>query len=405
MKIITVMLLQLKGFFRKKTAWLLLIVLPLGFSYFAFGLFEGEAGGMSIPVVLVDEDQSSYSKMLIDLLKKEPYLEIQEKSLERGLQDLQENRVEGVYRIQQGFEERIRGDQIPELTAYTSSLAQGASAVGEIVISRSIRIISNARAANIIVSAEGEEGTGEEQEALWQKSFDKSESYWEPEPLMTLSLEEVLRGPAGGAEAERSGIFGAARLLTGPQGLVIIYSTLFSLWVFYKRREEEFSGLHKRQELMVGKTPLFIGKFSGDFLFLTLHHSVLILSIYLLQGKALRGDLIHHILILLMMQVLFIGLWTVLSKLSMGKEVLVVGLPIGILFTSMISGALWSRELLPGALQRLSWIFPQGIYLQGVEYSYLGETAAFYGVMAFGTGLGLILLWIGYWKESSREVT
>ena len=404
MKMITVILLEVKGFFRKKTAWLLILFLPLGFSYFTFGLFEGEALGTKIPVIMVDEDQSLYSKMLIDLLRQEPYLEIRESDLEGGLLDLQENRVEGVYRISAGFEEEIRRDQIPELVSYTSSLAQGGGAVGEIVISRSIRILSNARAANIIVSEGEPEGTREDQEALWQKSFEKSESYWEPEPLMTLSLEEVLAEQGQGEGLENFGNFGAVSLLTGPQGLVIIYSTLFSLWIFYKRRQEVRSGLYKRQGLIVGKAFLYTGKFSGDFLFLTLHHTLLMASIYLLQGNALRGNLSHHVLLLLMMQVILIGLWTVLSKFSIGKEVLVVGLPIGILITSMISGALWSRELLPGALERLRMIIPQGIYLQGVEYSYLGETSAFYGIVTWGMGLGIILLWIGFRKESGGEV-
>ncbi len=405
MKIFTVTLMQLKGFFRKKTAWLLLILLPLGFSYFAFGLFEGEASGTKIPVVLVDEDVSDYSKMLIDLLREESYLEVREKSLESGLLDLRENRVEGVYRIEAGFEERIRRDRVPELIAYTSPLGQGGSAVGEIVISRSIRILSSARAANIIVSEAENTGSSEDHDALWQHSFEKSESYWEPEPLMTLSLEEVFAG-GGRTQVKRSpGKLGAAGLLAGPQGLIIIYSALFSLWIFYKRREEEFTGLLKRQELIVGKVSLAIGKFTGDFLFLTIHHALLILSIYRIQSQTLRGDLIHHILLLLMMQVLFIGLWTVISKLSLGKEGMVVGLPIGVLVTSMISGALWPAELLPGALQRLSMIIPQGIYMQGVEYSYLGDRTAFYGILIWGTGMGMILLWIGFKKKSSREVT
>lgn len=404
MKIFTVMLLQLKGFFRKKTAWLLLILLPLGFSYFAFGLFEGEAVGTRIPVILVDEDQSSYSKMLIDLLKEEPYLDIQEKELQKGLLDLQENRVEGVYRIQAGFEEGIRRDQIPELQSYTSALAQGGGAVGEIVISRSIRILSNARAANIIVSEAEKEGNPEEREALWQRSFEKSESYWEPEPLMTLSMKEVLAGRDSPEEDGNFGNFGAASLLAGPHGLLIIYSSLFSLWIFYKRREEVATGIYKRQQLIVGEVSLTIGKFMGDFLFLTLHHTVLFLSIYLLQGETLRGDVIHHILLLMMIQVLFIGLWTMLSKLVMGKEVLVVGLPIGIFVTSMISGSLWSAELLPRALQRLSMVIPQGIYMQAVEYSYLGEMSAFYGIVSWGMGIGLIFLWISFRKKSSRAV-
>jgi len=403
MKIGTVILLQLKGFFRKKISWLLLILLPLSFSYFAFGLFEGEAMGAKIPVVLVDEDESSYSKMLIDLLREEPYLDIQIGDLETGLRELQENRVEGVYRIEAGFEERIRRDQLPELVSYTSSLAQGGSAVGEIVISRSIRILSNARAANIIVSEAEEEGVLEDREALWERSFEKSESYWKPEPLMTLSLEEVVARETPGEDGGNLRNFGMAGLLTGPHGLMIIYSMLFSLWIFYRRREEVATGLLKRQELIVGKAVLTTGKFVGDFLFLTLHHTLLLSSIYLLQGKVLRGDMNHHILLLMTMQVLFIGLWTVLSKVTMGKEVLVVGLPIGIFVTSMVSGALWSAELLPRAMQRLSIMIPQGIYMQGVEYSYLGETAAFYRTILWGLGLGLVLLWIGF-KKSSREV-
>ncbi|NBG87448.1 ABC transporter permease [Isachenkonia alkalipeptolytica] len=403
MKICTVGWLQIHGYFRKKLSWLLIILLPLGFSYFALGLFQGEAAGGKIPVVIVDEDQSAYSETLKELLREEPYLEVLERDLEAGLEDLRENRVEGVYRIQEGFEEEIQRDRTPELVSYTSSLAQGGGAVGEIVISRSIRILSSTRAANLIVAEAEDRGEVEDREALWEESFRQSESYWEPEPLMTLSMEEVLtesgEGNGEGSENGSPGTLGAAGFLTGPHGLLIIYSTLFSLWIFYKRREDISRGLYKRQGQIVGEISLYTGKFIGDFLFLSLHHGILLSSIYLFQGEALRGDLIHHVFLLLMVQVLFIGLWSFLSNLKMGKEFLVVGLPIGVLITSMVSGALWPAELLSEALQHIAMLFPQGIYMRGVGYSYIGATGALYTTMLWGIGIGCLLLWAGYRKQ------
>lgn len=368
------------------------------FSYFIFGLFELEAVGTKIPIIMVDEDQSSYSRMLIELLQEEPYLEVLEKDLDTALLDLQENRVEGVYGIQEGFEEDIRRDRIPQLFSYTSPIAPGGGALGEVIISRSIRILSSARAANIIVSLE-EEGELRDVEGLWQRSFEKAESYWEPEPLMTLSLEEVSAREGRGEGEGESLTLGPLSLLTGPRGMMILYSTLFSLWIYYRRREEVSSGVYKRQELVVGKFSLALGKYTGDFLFLTIHHLLLMLSIYYFQGLGLRGDLIHHILLILVIQGLLIGLWTVLSKLTLGKGLMVIGLPIAVIITSMTSGALWSIELLPREVQRIALLTPQGIYLQGVELSYLGDEQAFYLVLLWGCALGLLLQWVGYRKK------
>lgn len=396
MKVVTVAFLQLRGYFGRKLPWILVILLPLGFSYFALGLFDGETGDGRIPVVIVDEDQSGFSHMLKDFLEEEPYLKVLEKDLEAALADLRENRIEGIYRIEEGFEEEIRRDQVPRVTSYTSSVAQGGSALGEIVISRSIRILSSARAANLIVSREEERGNGEARETLWRQSFEQAESYWEPEPLMTLSLKEVLTEQGEAMEGEVSGNLGAAGLLTGPHGLLIIYSTLFSLRIFYKRREEVSRGLYKRQAQIAGETTLYTGKFIGDFFFLSLHHGILLLSIYLLQGEGLRGGLTDQILLLLMVQVLLIGWWSLLSNFSVGKDFWVVGLPMGVLATSMIAGALWSPELNPEALRTLAMAFPQGIYLNGVEYSYIASRGELYTALLWGTGLGCILLYAGF---------
>ncbi len=399
MRTLTVVMIRMGRYLRKKSSWIFLLLLPILFSYFALGLFDEEDQVGKIPVVVVDQDQSRYSRMLIELLEQESYLEVLENDLEGGLEALKKNQVEGVYRIPEGFGADITRDRIPELGSYTTTMAQGGNAVGEIIISRVIRILSSARAANIIVSEAKADGNPIDENRLWQEAFNKSESYWEPEPLMTLSMEEVVAEGREDEPLESPGTSNAVGLMTGPHGLIMIYLTLFSLRIFYQRQEEETSGINRRQRLVIGKKRLYIGKFIGDYLYLTVHLGIFFVSIYLFQGKGLRGGLFHQILLTGTIQGLLIGVWAVLSKIRIGKDHLVVGLPLGVLITSMISGALWSIEVFPAAMQQIAWVFPQGIYMKAVEYSYLGDKAAFYTALLWSLGFGLILLWIGYRKN------
>lgn len=182
---------RLKALAASPLTLLLMLLVPVAGSILAGALAGGQTG--SIPVAVVDEDQSDYAQMVLTRLSRRPVLQVEAMDREAALLAVQRRRVEVALVMTPGFEERIRQGEreaLVELVKAPSSLA--AEMTGEYLASEVVRLAANVRAANEVTNAYGKRGLvpTSEKQRLWSEVWAETDSHWEPEPLMTMTYRE-----------------------------------------------------------------------------------------------------------------------------------------------------------------------------------------------------------------------
>lgn len=147
----------------------------------------------TIPVAMVDEDRSISSSLLMDRLTGKEGIDLVITDREKAEKMLENSQVEQIFIIKPGFAGSIeRGESDGLIEMYSSPSSYSADFTREVVAGEAIRIIMNSMAANDVISKYSELGMDmgsdfrDEVEAY-------ADSFWEPEPLMTIDYRE-LRG-------------------------------------------------------------------------------------------------------------------------------------------------------------------------------------------------------------------
>ena len=104
----------------------------------------------TIPVAVVDEDQSSSSVLLADRLKGREGITLFIVGGEEAEKMLENNEVEQVFVIRQGFGESLkRGESDGIIEMHSSPSSYSAGFTREVVAGEAIRLVMNSMAANV----------------------------------------------------------------------------------------------------------------------------------------------------------------------------------------------------------------------------------------------------------------
>lgn len=106
-QMIAICLFELKRLLKKPRSYLIMFALPLLFTFIFGGLIGGGDGTFSVPIALVDLDNSTVSKGLTDQLKKEKLIALQLASEAQAQQLYEKKKISGVITIPQGFESHL----------------------------------------------------------------------------------------------------------------------------------------------------------------------------------------------------------------------------------------------------------------------------------------------------------
>ena len=113
----------------------------------------------TIPVAVVDEDQSSSSVLLADRLKGREGITLFIVGGEEAEKMLENNEVEQVFVIRQGFGESLkRGESDGLIEMHSSPSSYSAGFTREVVAGEAIRLVMNSMAANDVTSKYDELG-------------------------------------------------------------------------------------------------------------------------------------------------------------------------------------------------------------------------------------------------------
>jgi ABC-2 type transport system permease protein len=316
----------------------------------------------TIPVAVVDEDQSSSSVLLADRLKGREGITLFIVGGEEAEKMLENNEVEQVFVIRQGFGESLkRGESDGLIEMHSSPSSYSAGFTREVVAGEAIRLVMNSMAANDVTSKYDElgidmgSGFREEVEAF-------ADAFWEPEPLMTIDYRE-LKGTAP-EPVDRVSMPAATASSAGLIAAFIMFFMLFgSGWLV----EERTNGTIKR--LGAGHGAVAVS-FGGSIL-------------ALLAAGILQILMFGAILKLLFDIVLFTGILSCITLLSYLLAVTAVsmflssvlktqaqlqaGAPVIALLTGFMGGCFWNFIEMPERIRFLSLLTPQGWALNALN--------------------------------------
>jgi len=374
MKTLTITFYKLRELLKSKSAWLTILVLPIAFTLIAGSIYSPKATNQTIPIALVDEDNSEFSMFLIELIKEEQLLKVTETDISRGLKLVKEHKVEGTYIIKKGFEELIKKDSNPQLEAIKSSNSYGADAISEIIASGLVRIQSNARAANIVIKEyEKQQSLSEEERnQLWIEVFDHSESYWYPEQLMKLDYQSLYFNQES---SDKTSIIGFSE---GPFGVILTFLALSGIFGLASFSKEHRSGTFKRLYLITDSAKsLILGNLLP--LILVLSFQACILFFTLNQFFGVYNDFIGetsilYLIITLFSYILLIASGVVfISTFSVSAVDIQSKYTIFVLLSSIVGGSFWSVDLMPSALGIIALLTPQGVAMEMFKMIGLGN--------------------------------
>ncbi len=171
-----------------KSVYTFLLILPLVGTFVMGSLLDQQQREFGIPIAIVDMDQTDYSQRVLENMKNQSRVIVQEVSKKKASLLLSKNEVDSVFVMKEGFEQQIlleKREQIVELWVSPNTVASGF--VQEVFASEVLQLTSGIKAANKVATLYEQSLT--EQIVIddkWAEALAYNNNQWKPQPLMTI---------------------------------------------------------------------------------------------------------------------------------------------------------------------------------------------------------------------------
>ncbi|MDR7073403.1 ABC transporter permease [Fictibacillus barbaricus] len=222
----TIAFTRIKLLLQSPWSWLGLVipVLLLGFLDLSV---EKTAQNSKIPVVIVDEDVSDYSKLVLDRVRKNPAISVKTVSRSEAKNQIKTQEASIGFLIPEGFMKHIQENEENELVTMwlsTGSISHGL--VREIFASEVKRLSANSYGASTVIKTYGKSENAAEQKTVWKEAWEYSDHQWKPEPLMTINYKVgATKEKAQPVQERNLSIYVPGMLL-----LLMLFSFLWNSW-------------------------------------------------------------------------------------------------------------------------------------------------------------------------------
>ncbi|WP_078554123.1 ABC transporter permease [Bacillus alkalicellulosilyticus] len=392
----------------------LVLLLPL-LMLLLISLTQSVTQNDGIPLAIVDEDDSDYSRLIVKRVHEHPITSVEVISHEQAERFIQTNRVEAVIIFRQGFMSSLLEEQrkeTVEMLYSPSSITQGL--ISEVISSEILRLSSNVKAAHYVsekyyeldlLSFDDQQRFHEDifMTRIWEEAWSHSDSYWEPEPLMSIDYQEPNRlvhmreNRSQQEEMTFSLVEYDLQILFGYLSTLIFFMFVFvQQWLV----EEKLNGVQKRLGSMsVPPLAYVIGHSVPSFVFVTSQGILSLLIIFWSYDFVvpLSWQLVC-LFIFYMLATFTLSLYIAVTVKN-ASQLHIIGTSI-VLFTSLVGGSLIHiTEWMPW-VKWLSMLTPQGWLLYGWDVGHLYEKSiALPSVIFIGCILLFACLSLGRWRK------
>ncbi|KGP73110.1 ABC transporter permease [Pontibacillus yanchengensis] len=192
----------------------------------------------TIPVAIVDEDESTSSQRIISRLTNQQRLSIHLLSHKDMEQALRKGEVEAGFVLQEGLEEKVREGSIQNtITWMRTSNSTFDVFIKEQLGAELMRIALNAKAANTVMQAS-------QSNKSWEEIYQYSAAFWEPSPLFEMNFMQ--RSPTSPQQEKP--------ILASWHKTVLIlfffYTWTMSIWLCRVLKKDKQSGVLDRLSLV-----------------------------------------------------------------------------------------------------------------------------------------------------------
>lgn len=196
-----------------KPITLLLFVLPIVAAIGVGSLLEKQQKELVVPIAIVDEDQTDFSRNIIKQMEVQQRIVLKETSFDEADILLSRNEVDSIFVFKKGFREQILNDERKEtIELWTSPTSIASGIVREVVASEVTKLTSSVKAANRVEKLY-QQSKGIEAE-VWEDAFEYTKEQLDPKPLMTINY------------VREDGI-------AGTQNKDVIFTSYLGVWSFF----------------------------------------------------------------------------------------------------------------------------------------------------------------------------
>lgn len=355
-----------------------------------------------IPIMVVDQDQSSFSKAIVERVANNSAVDLELSDEQTAVEKVSRQEAEVAFILRDGLEQRlIDGDIAGVVEVILAPTSLSAGLVGEAVASEVIRFSANSRAAEQVNTLlDRHDLSLGDREQVWQDAWEYTDAQWEPEPLMTLDYRELGLGEGTGEQPnDQAGIQtgnqseNQAGVHTESEEIIRFFGILTILMMFlmifssgWLVTEKQQGVLQRVKSTPVSLTGYIVGNGLATYAMVFVLVSVVLgLSMmFMLTSLAITLEVVV-LLALYLLVCLVLGLFLGTLLQSNGQYQMVA------IFVVLATG-LFGGSLLPLAdiTQRLHWLqfwTPQGWVLSGLRDHLQGQ-----GFVDISLSLAMLLL-------------
>ncbi|PGT81201.1 MULTISPECIES: ABC transporter permease [Bacillaceae] len=336
---------EIKRMFQKPQSFLLMFGMPLLFTFIFGGLFsEGEE---SKPIIsVVDQDNTTLSKTLIDEVKSKGLVDISIDDSQTADQKFDDQKIAGFIQLNSGFEKELVDNKIPKVVFVSQASFEGAAMIEQMINDSIVKIQIGAKASNFY-----QEMTGEEPKVVQDQIF--VEITGAPAFIETVTV------------TKSNDVATMSNLTARSAGFTIMFvmiSMLISTGVLLEARQ---TGVWYRiMSTPTSKRELLGGYLLSFFLIGWIQFGLLML-ITKVVFHVEWGNLLANIVLVSCVLLCTIGLGLFIAGFVKSSEQQSVLGNLIVISTCMLGGVYWPLEIMPDFMQQAARFVPQYWGLEG----------------------------------------
>lgn len=392
MKLFIITLYKLKMMFNDKLFLAAMIIIPLFITLSTGYALRYEKLNI-IPVAFVDDDNSEYSKTLLDRMSKKEGLKVEVTTRKEALNMLKGNEIEAIFVLKKGFQENIeKGESKGIIDLVKSPASFSSDYIGEVAAGEVMRFIANNTALDWVSKQYGKYQkpiTGD----IKSEIVNYSDSQWEPKPLMTINYEEL-----EGEKVVKTDRIGMPAATATSAGIIVVFIMFYILFSSGWLIEERINGTLKR--LVSG--PDALGYSFGASILALLFSGAAQILLFSLIDKFLFGVQLfpgrysYIIFFAYLLAVISISLF--LSSILKTPAQLQAGAPVFALLTGFAGGCFWNFVEVSDRMKKISMLTPQGWVLNALNKLIISpnDMNVIFLPLSILLGVSLILIPLSY---------
>lgn len=355
-------------------------------------------GIKQIPIGIVDEDETDFSKMVIEHLKKNKGIKVIETDIKDAEKQVSVNMMEAAFIITPGFKENILKENPKGIIKVIKNPASiSAEMIGENVASATIYLLCGAAASNFIVEEYKKLGYSFiKPDEVWREAWKSIENQWNsPEPLMKVEILDIGNNPKFFNPVFNENL----RILWGVLTAFIMFFLLYGSWWLI---DEKRSGTILRL-FTAPISPLAV--IMGNIIFLFLLGILQVVLVIVIFGFLLGVERLPvlEILLVFSIYILLVNSIAMLASTIFSSIQLNFFIPVFSIITAVISGCFWNIDILYKEMSKISLFTPQGWVLKILNEISFGENSIvsvlpILPIMFVFVVLSVIFIYISYNK-------